>query len=110
MKSIFSFWLLIGLSVTSLSQAATLTAQGTLVNLVVQPSVANAALQDVYIALSPAAEGCNLGLMQVPNASTAYGRAVMAAALTAQSAGSTVSVTYDSALNCKISQFAVVTP
>lgn len=110
MKLILPLSFVLGLSAMSVAQAATLTAQGTLVNLVVQPSVANATLQDVYIALSPAAEGCNLGLMQVPNASTAYGRAVMAAALTAQSSGSTVSVTYDSALNCKISQFAVVTP
>lgn len=110
MKSISPLLLLLGLSATGMVQAAPKGIQGTLTNVIVQPSAANASLPEAYIVLKPAATDCWYGIMNVPNASAAYGRAVVASALTAQSGGKTVSVTYDPADGCKVSQFVVLTP
>ncbi|MGH8601615.1 MAG: hypothetical protein ACREXR_02180 [Gammaproteobacteria bacterium] len=109
MKKCIALLTLAGVLSSGLVQAAPKSVQGLLSNVIVQPA-ATATLPAVFLALKPVATDCWLGLMNVPNAESAYGKAVLAAALSAQAGGKTVSVTYDPADACKISQFVVVTP
>ena len=100
-----------GLLIASEIQAAPTSVQGTLTNVIIQPAAAGSAQASAYIVIKPTVSNCWLGLMNVPNADASYGRAVIAAALSAQAGGKTVSVTYDPAVaGCAVSQFVVLTP
>lgn len=124
LKLLFSFLVLFGLGAAGAVQAATIggnfssttivltmpSAQGKLAKVRVRPSVASPTLPDAYIALNAPVAGCSSGLMNIANASSDYGRALVAAALSAQSADSSVSVTYNPALNCKVLRLVVVPP
>lgn len=102
---------LIGLLAATGAQAAPTSVQGTLTNVIIQPTAAGSAQASAYIVIKPTVSNCWLGLMNVPNADASYGRAVVAAALSAQAGGKTVSVTYDPAVaGCAVSQFVVLTP
>ncbi|WP_237046090.1 hypothetical protein [Aquipseudomonas alcaligenes] len=102
---------LLGLLAAAGVQAAPTTVQGTLTNVIIQPTATGSAQASAYIVLKPTVSNCWLGLMNVPNADASYGRAVIAAALSAQAGGKTVSVTYDPAAPaCAVSQFVVLTP
>lgn len=102
--------LLASLLMAGIAQAAPKTIQGTLANVIVQPTQANPTLPEAYIVLKPGAADCWYTIMPIPNASAAYGRMVVASALSAQAGNRTVSVTYDPADGCKVSQFVVLTP
>jgi hypothetical protein len=101
---------LIGLLAAAGVQAAPTTVQGTLTNVIIQPTAAGSAQASAYIVIKPTVSSCWLGIMNVPNADASYGRTVIAAALSAQAGGKTVSVTYDPAAGCQVSQFVVLTP
>lgn len=104
--------LLIALSLlgTGFAQAAPIAVQGTLTNVIIQPAAANPAQPQAYLVINPAVTNCFYGIMNIPNSDSNYGRSVVAAALSAQAGGKTVSITYDPAAGCVISQFAVLTP
>lgn len=111
MKSIRPLLFLLGLSATSMVQAEQVTVQGKLTHVIVQPSAANPTLGEAYIALNPKVTGCYYDIVNITNSSSAYGRAVVASALTAQSGSKTVSVSYEpNAGACKLTQFVVLTP
>jgi len=103
---------LIGLLAVAGAQAAPTTVQGTLTNVIFQPTAAGSTQASAYIAIKPTVTNCFYGLMTIPGADASYGRAVVAAALSAQAGGKTVSVTYDPAAGngCAVTQFVVLTP
>ena len=112
MKKYTSQLALIGLLAAAGVQAAPTTVQGTLANVIIQPKAAGSTEANAYIVLKPAVANCYYGIMSIPGANASYGRAVMAAALSAQAGGKTVSVTYDPAAGngCAVTQFVVLTP
>jgi hypothetical protein len=95
---------------TGLAHAAPTTVQGTLTNVIIQPAAVNSPQPQAYLAIKPTVTNCFYGIMNIPNSDSNYGRSVVAAALSAQAGGKTVSITYDPAIGCAISQFVVLTP
>lgn len=101
---------LVGLLASTGAQAAPTTVQGTLTNVIIQPAASGSTQASAFIAIKPTVSNCWVGLMPIPGADASYGRAVVAAALSAQAGGKTVSITYDPAVGCSVSQFVVLTP
>lgn len=104
-------WMMVGMLLTAGVQAAPTVVQGTLTNVIIQPAASDSAQAQAYLVIKPAVSNCFYGIMAIPHSDSSYGKAVVAAALSAQAGGKTVSITYDPAVaGCAISQFVVLTP